>query len=106
MREADRPPLRVLVVDDCPDTTASLAQLLRLWGHDVRVAGDGLEALAAAAAFRPDVILLDLGLPGLDGCGVARRLRRAGGPGRALVGAPSAGGRGADCPPPPRAGCD
>ena len=49
--------------------------LLRLAGHEVRVAHDGPAALAAAAAFRPDVVLLDIGLPGMDGYEVARRLR-------------------------------
>jgi CheY-like chemotaxis protein len=70
------PPLRVLVVDDCPDTTDSLALLLRLWGHDARVAHDGPAALEAARASPPDVVLLDVGLgTGMDGYDVARRLR-------------------------------
>src|SRR5438128_11818270 len=50
-RTSLRPPLRVLVVDDCPDTTFTLATLLRLWGHDGRVAHDGPAALAAARAY-------------------------------------------------------
>jgi CheY-like chemotaxis protein len=66
---------RVLVVDDCRDTTASTALLLRLWGCDVRVANDGPAALADAAAYPPDVVLLDLAMPCMDGCEVARRLR-------------------------------
>lgn len=68
-------PLRVLVVDDCPDTTESLAWLLGHWGCDARIAHDGPAALDTACAFRPHVVLLDLGLPGMDGCEVARRLR-------------------------------
>ncbi len=69
-------PLRVLVVDDYPDTRAALRILLRLWGHDSREAADGPCALRTARDFRPDVALLDLGLPGdIDGCEVARRLR-------------------------------
>ncbi len=68
-------PLRVLVVDDWPDTAESLAVLLRLWGHDVRIAHDGPTALAVAALYRPHVVLLDVGLPGMDGYQVARRLR-------------------------------
>ena len=68
-------PLRVLVVDDWPDTAESMAVLLRLWGHDVRIAHDGPTALAVAALYRPDVVLLDVGLPCMDGYQVARRLR-------------------------------
>jgi CheY-like chemotaxis protein len=70
------PALRVLVVDDCPDTAAVMEMLLSLWGHDVAVALDGRAALDVAAAFAPDVVLLDIGLPHLDGYEVARRLRR------------------------------
>ncbi|HJT76714.1 MAG TPA: response regulator [Gemmataceae bacterium] len=69
-------PFRVLVVDDDRDTTDSLALLLWMWGFCPLVAYDGPTALAVAAAERPDVILLDIGLPGLDGYEVARRLRR------------------------------
>jgi CheY-like chemotaxis protein len=104
--EADLPPLRVLVIDDCPDTTASMTQLLRLWGHEARVAGDGPGGLAAAAAFRPDVVLLDLGLPGLDGFEVARLLRRDEGPRRALVVALSGYGQEQDRRHSLEAGCD
>lgn len=68
--------LRVLVVDDSVDTTESLARLLRAAGHVVRTAYDGLTALDTAADFRPEVTLLDIGLPGLDGYGVAERLRQ------------------------------
>lgn len=66
---------RVLVVDDSPDTVAGLADLLREWGHSVETAGDGLSAVEVASTFRPDVVLLDIGLPGMDGFEVARRLR-------------------------------
>jgi CheY-like chemotaxis protein len=52
-----------------------MAILLRLWGHDPRTASDGKSALETAAAFRPQLVLLDLGLPGMDGYEVARRLR-------------------------------
>jgi CheY-like chemotaxis protein len=68
-------PLRVLVVEDCPDTRRTTAQLLRLWGCQVREAADGPEALAEVDRRRPDVVLLDLGLPGMDGFETARRLR-------------------------------
>jgi two-component system CheB/CheR fusion protein len=68
-------PVRVLVVEDNVDAAESLATLLRLWGHDVRVVHDGLEALDAAREYQPEVVLLDIGLPGLDGYQVAERLR-------------------------------
>jgi CheY-like chemotaxis protein len=67
--------IRVLLVDDNVDAAESLAMLLRLWGHEVAVAHDGPAALRAAAAQRPQVALLDIGLPGMDGHEVARRLR-------------------------------
>jgi PAS domain S-box-containing protein len=66
---------RILVVDDNVDAARSLALLLRLWGHTVRTAYDGPSALAAAAADPPEVVLLDIGMPGMDGYEVARRLR-------------------------------
>src|SRR5207253_112835 len=66
---------QVLVVDDNVDSAVSLSMLLRLAGHEVRVAHDGPGALEAAQAFRPGVIVLDIGLPGMDGYEVARRLR-------------------------------
>ncbi len=66
---------RVLVVDDHRDGGQSLAALLRLGGMEVRVVQDGPSALEAARAFRPEVVLLDIGLPGMDGYEVARRLR-------------------------------
>lgn len=76
MTDEERPAAkRVLVVDDCPDTTAALSLLLRMWGCDARVAHDGPGALAEAAVYRPDVVLLDVGLPGMDGYEVARALR-------------------------------
>ncbi len=67
--------LRVLIVDDNVDAARMAGLLLGLWGHDARTAHDGPAALAAAAAFRPDVVLLDIGLPGLNGYEVADRLR-------------------------------
>jgi PAS domain S-box-containing protein len=66
---------RVLVVDDNRDAAASLAMMLSLVGHDTRTAHDGLEALELAEAFRPDVILLDIGLPKLNGYDTCRRIR-------------------------------
>jgi PAS domain S-box-containing protein len=70
------PSRRVLVVDDNGDAAESLAMLLRAWGHEVRTTHDGLAALNAAEQVRPEVILLDIGLPRMDGYEVARRLRQ------------------------------
>jgi CheY-like chemotaxis protein len=67
--------LRVLLVDDNVDGANSLATLVRLAGHETRVAHDGPGALETAAAFGPQVVILDIGLPGLSGYEVARRLR-------------------------------
>jgi CheY-like chemotaxis protein/anti-sigma regulatory factor (Ser/Thr protein kinase) len=67
---------RVLVVDDNIDGAESLALLLRLAGHVIEVAHDGHEALAVAERFRPEVALLDIGLPGLNGYEVCERLRQ------------------------------
>jgi signal transduction histidine kinase/ActR/RegA family two-component response regulator len=71
-------PLRILLVDDHEASVEGLAQLLRLEGHEVEVATDGPSALEQAPAFEPDIVLCDLGLPGMDGYEVARILR--GGP--------------------------
>jgi CheY-like chemotaxis protein len=68
-------PRRILVVDDNADSASSLAALLELSGNDVRTAGDGLEAVGLAEEFSPDVVLLDIGLPGIDGYEAARRIR-------------------------------
>jgi CheY-like chemotaxis protein/nitrogen-specific signal transduction histidine kinase len=67
---------RILVVDDNRDAAISLAMLLRLMGNEAQTAHDGLEALEAAAALKPDVILLDLGMPKMNGYEVARRIRQ------------------------------
>lgn len=70
------PSLRVLVVDDNVDSADSVAMLLEESGHEVRMAHDGPTALEAALEYRPNVVLLDLGLPGLNGFEVAKRLRQ------------------------------
>ncbi len=76
----DKPPaakgLRILVVDDSEDAALTLATLLELAGYELHLAHDGEQALAAAEACRPDVILLDIGLPKLSGNDVCRRLRQ------------------------------
>ena len=66
---------RVLVVEDDPDSAQSLAMLLQIWGHQVEIAPDGHQALDAARRFEPEIVLLDIGIPGLDGYEVAERLR-------------------------------
>jgi CheY-like chemotaxis protein len=66
---------RVLVVDDNRDAAESLALVLKLSGHDAYIAHDGLEAVAKAAQLRPDLILLDIGLPKINGYEAARRIR-------------------------------
>jgi CheY-like chemotaxis protein len=73
------------VVDDNVDGADSLAVLLRLSGHAVRVCHDGPAALALADEFVPDLVLLDIGLPGMDGYEVARRLRARPGLDRVLL---------------------
>ncbi|MDB5390302.1 MAG: chemotaxis protein methyltransferase CheR, partial [Planctomycetaceae bacterium] len=74
---ASRAGHRLLVVDDNADAANSLAVLLRLQGHDVRVAHNGPDAVELALNYRPDMIFLDLGMPGMDGYEVARRVRQA-----------------------------
>jgi signal transduction histidine kinase len=69
------PARRVLVVDDNRDAAESLGTLLRIMGHEVRIAYDGPTALEAARAYRPDLVLLDIGLPGMHGYEVAQRIR-------------------------------
>jgi CheY-like chemotaxis protein len=68
---------RILVVDDNADAADSLGMLLQVRGDDVRIAYDGLEALATEGDFRPEVVLLDIGMPKLSGYDVARRIRKA-----------------------------
>jgi len=76
---------RVLVVDDNVDAAESTAAFLRLEGHEVKTVSDGNEALASVREFAPHVVVLDIGLPGLDGYAVARRLREQGDTSHALL---------------------
>lgn len=66
---------RVLVADDCKDAAGMLAMLLKLWGHEALVTYNGPDALEAALDYRPDIIISDLGLPGMDGFELAQALR-------------------------------
>lgn len=69
---------KILVVDDNVDAAESTAAFLRLEGHEVKAVHDGLQALASLKVFDPHVVVLDIGLPGLDGYAVARQLRSRG----------------------------
>jgi CheY-like chemotaxis protein len=69
-------PRRVLLVDDHEDARSLLAELLDVHGHDVRVAGDATDALAMLASFTPDVALIDIGLPGMNGYDLAAAIRQ------------------------------
>jgi CheY-like chemotaxis protein len=72
---APLPCRRILVADDNTDAAESLALMLRIMGNEVRTAKDGQEAVDAAAAFRPELILLDIGMPRLNGYDACRRIR-------------------------------
>jgi CheY-like chemotaxis protein len=76
---------RILVVDDNADAADSLALLLQVRGDDVRIAYDGPEALEAERAFHTAVVLLDIGMPGMSGYEVARRMREVRGAGVLIV---------------------
>ena len=69
-------PQRILIVDDFPTLTEGLAKWLRGFGHEVAVAFDGLEGIDVAETFRPDIILLDIGMPNLDGYETAQQIRQ------------------------------
>ncbi|HWP48478.1 MAG TPA: ATP-binding protein [Candidatus Limnocylindrales bacterium] len=70
------PHRRILVVDDNTDAAVSLGKLLKLWGHEVQIAQDGPTAIELATSYRPEVVLLDIDLPGINGYEVARRFRQ------------------------------
>ncbi len=73
---AKKPPRRILIVDDNRDSAESMAALLRIAGHEVQTAHTGPMALQCAASFKPDIVFLDIGLPGMSGLEVVRRLRQ------------------------------
>ena len=102
---AARTSRRVLVVDDSEDAADSLALLLEMHGHQTRVAYSGPDALDAARAFEPHAVLLDIGLPGMDGYEVARRLREGEARGAVII-AVTGYGRAEDRTRALAAGCD
>ena len=67
--------LRILVIDDDSDTATSTSQLIKLWGHDVRQANSAQAGLKEAVSHRPDFVLMDIGMPKMNGCDMARELR-------------------------------
>ena len=73
--KADPQRFKILVVDDNPDSALSLAMMLSIMGHETRTAHDGESAVATAESFLPEVVLLDIGLPKLNGYEVAHRIR-------------------------------
>jgi PAS domain S-box-containing protein len=87
---------RILIVDDNADSADSLAMLLQLGGHEAHTAYDGLQALELASRLQPEVLLLDLGLPGLDGCELCRRIRQQPWSARSLLIAVTGWGQAAD----------
>jgi CheY-like chemotaxis protein len=74
--QATASPQKILVVDDSLDGARSLSMLLEILGHEVRTVHDGLSALAEAQKSVPEIVLMDIGLPGIDGFEVARRMRQ------------------------------
>jgi CheY-like chemotaxis protein len=76
---------RILIAEDIPDAAETLRMMLDLMGHQVVVAADGVQAVALAKSFKPEIALLDIGMPRMDGCEAARAIRDALGPGVLLV---------------------
>jgi CheY-like chemotaxis protein len=76
---------RVLIVEDHPDGRHTLKALLELWGHQVQAAGDGVAGAQLASSWRPEVAILDIGLPGLDGYQLAQLMRDQWGPAVRLI---------------------
>jgi CheY-like chemotaxis protein len=87
---------RVLIVDDNADAAETLALLVRTLGGDARTAADGQSGIQCASEFSPDVILLDIGMPGMDGYETCRRLRQDHGTGRTVIVALSGWGQEGD----------
>lgn len=99
-------PLRILVVDDNDDVAEMTAEMLKMYGHDATTAADGPSALAAVERDRPDVVLLDLGLPGMHGLEVAQVLHANAGRAAPMLIAVSGYGRPEDRERSRNAGCE
>lgn len=99
-------PLRVLVVDDNDDVAEMTAEMLKMYGHEALTAGDGPSALSLTESERPDVVLLDLGLPGMHGIEVAECIVAKSGAKAPLLIAVSGYGRPEDRERSRRAGCE
>jgi len=106
MNEDVSAPLRILVVDDCEDAAVTLSMLARLWGHLAWTAFDGAEALRLAAAHHPDVVFLDIGMPGMDGWQLTAQLRKTDGLSSAYLVAVTGYGQERDHSRSQEAGCD
>lgn len=100
------PSRRVLVVDDNRDSSTSLAMIFDMLGHEVRVAHDGLQALAAVADFYPDIVLMDIGMPHLNGYDATRRIREQPGGDKITIIAVTGWGQASDRSQSRAAGCD
>jgi CheY-like chemotaxis protein len=98
--------LRILLVEDYQDCASSTAMLLRMWGHEVEVVADGLTAVEAAQTHQPEVVVLDIGLPGMDGWKVAERIHEQPGANRPLLIAVTGYGRECDIRHSTEAGID
>jgi CheY-like chemotaxis protein len=98
--------LRILVVDDNRDAVESMATMLRLLGSEVHTAHDGIEAVEKAEAVRPDVVLMDVGMPRLNGYEATRRIRAQSWGGRMIVIAVTGWGQESDRRKSREAGCD
>lgn len=99
-------PLRVLIVDDNQDAADTMGRMLRFMGNTVRIVHDGEQALSGAAEFQPDLLLLDLGLPKLNGYDVCRRIRQQPGGMRMIIVAVTGWDRDEDCRRTTEAGFD
>jgi CheY-like chemotaxis protein len=97
---------KILVVDDHRDSAESMEMMLDLLGNDVRVAHDGLEALVLAERFRPDVILMDVGMPNMNGYDATRRIRQESWGGTMIIIALTGWGQESDRTESRLAGCD
>jgi CheY-like chemotaxis protein len=100
------PRRRILVVDDNRDSATSMAMMLRLLNNEVRTAHDGVEAVEAAEAFRPQVILMDVGMPRLNGYEATRRIRERPWGGAVTIIALTGWGQEGDRQRSQEAGCD